>query len=246
MAPAPIAEWQNDERSSITTDMLLRMSSGLAFNETYGINTDVTNMLANEISASDYALNMSLAYPVDTHWAYSSGTSNIVAKIVFDTIGGDLQNKYDYANQVLFSPLGLQQAFMETDGNNVFVGSSYFYATPLDWAKLGQLMLQDGVWQGERLLPEGWVEYSYTPTHTAENREYGAHFWLNSAPQNDWWHSPWPDAPHDAYFMSGYQGQFVIMIPSKELVVVRLGYTHPGTNEGINELLIGIIAAIEK
>lgn len=246
MAPAPIDAWKADDRSKITTDMLLRMSSGLAFNETYGINTDVTTMLSNAISASDYAIAMPLAYPVDSHWAYSSGTSNIVARIVFDAIGGDLQAKYDYANEALFAPLKLQQALMETDGSNVFIGSSYFYATPLDWAKLGQLTLQDGVWNGQRLLPEGWVEYSHTPTSAAPNREYGAHFWLNAEPQNDRWNPPWPDAPFDAYFMSGYQGQFVIIIPSKELVVVRLGYSHPGTDEGINELLAGIIAAIDS
>ena len=242
--PAPIALWQQDERAAITTDHLLRMSSGLAFNETYGINTDVTFMLSNAISASDYAIDVPLAYPVDTHWAYSSGTSNILSRIVFDTIGGTLQDKYDYADEALFYPIGLQSAIMETDGNNVFIGSSYFYATPHDWARLGQLVLQDGVWNGERLLPEGWIDYSVKPTPTAPNREYGAQFWLNSEPTNDYWRSPWPSAPHDAFHMGGYQGQFVIVIPSKELVVVRLGYTAPGTDEGIDTLLAGVLKAI--
>ena len=242
--PAPIALWQQDERAAITTDHLLRMSSGLAFNETYGINTDVTFMLSNATSASDYAIDVPLAYPVDTHWAYSSGTTNILSRIVFDTIGGTLQDKYDYADDALFSPIGLQSATMETDGNNVFIGSSYFYATPHDWARLGQLVLQDGQWNGERLLPEGWIDYSVKPTPTALNREYGAQFWLNSKPTNDHWRSPWPSAPNDAYHMGGYQGQFVIVIPSKELVVVRLGYTAPGSDEGIDNLLAGVLNAL--
>ena len=244
MTPAPVAAWQADERAQITTDQLLRMSSGLAFNEDYGINTDVTTMLSNATSASDYAINMPLAHPVDSHWAYSSGTTNILTRIIFDTIGGSLQDKYDYADEALFTPIGLQSATMETDGSNVFIGSSYFYATPHDWARLGQLMLQDGVWNGVRLLPEGWVDYSTQPTHTAANREYGAQFWLNSEPTNDYWTPPWPSVSNDAYFMNGYQGQVMIVIPAKELVVVRLGYTAPGTDTGVNNLLEGIIKAI--
>ena len=245
-AAAPIEAWQNDARSDITLDMLLRMSSGLAFDENYSINTDATLMLSNETSASEYALNMPLQHPVDTYWSYSSGTSNILARITYETIGGNLQDKYNYIQDALFEPLGIRSATMETDGSNVFIGSSYFYASPHDYAKLGLLLLQDGYWKGQQVLPTGWVDYSKKPTPTALNREYGAHFWLNSAPRNNSWRPPWPDAPSDAYFMSGYQGQFLIMIPSEELVVLRLGYTYPGTNAGINELLSGIISALNN
>lgn len=245
-APLTFPEWQNDERRSITLDHLMRMSSGLAFDESYGLNTDVTDMLANKANTARFALNMPLAHPVDTHWAYSSGTTNIIAQAMFDAIGGDLQNKYDYLNQALLGPMGVSNALMELDGSNTFVGSSYFYATARDWAKFGQLMLQNGVWEGQRLLPQNWVSYSTTPSPTAKNREYGAQFWLNSAPVNQQWSPPWPDVPNDAYFMSGYQGQYVVVVPSEDVVVVRLGFTHPGTNSGMNELVSGIIASLNR
>ncbi len=243
-APVAIASWQIDARKEITVDHLLRMSSGLKFNETYGINTDVTYMLSNAISASDYAIQSRLDYPIDTNWSYSSGTSNILARIAFDAIGGDLQAKYDYVQKYLFNPLGITSALMETDGSNVFIGSSYFYASPLDYAKLGQLLLQNGYWKDQQLLPDGWVEYSTRPTPTAPNREYGAQFWLNLRSDSDSYTPPWPDAPEDAFYMGGYQGQYIIIIPSEELVVVRLGYTHPGTDDGINDLLAGVISAL--
>lgn len=246
--PAPVSDWQdeNDPRSALTTDILLRMSSGLSFNETYGINTDVSHMLSNVTSASNYAMSMPLAHEPDTHWSYSSGTTNILARILFDTIGGDLQDQYDYAQSALFGPLGLDQAIMETDGSNVFIGSSYFYTTPGDWARLGQFVLQDGVWKGERLLPEGWVDYSSTPTPVAPKREYGAQFWLNAKPPTDDLKSVWPSLPHDIFYMGGYQGQFVIISPSLGLVVVRLGYTSPGTDKGIEKLVAGIIKGISS
>jgi CubicO group peptidase (beta-lactamase class C family) len=244
--PAPFQSWQgeDDARSAITIDTMLRMSTGLAFNETYGINTDVTYMLSNAVSASDFAMDMPLIHDVDSHWSYASGTSNMLARIVFDTIGGSMQDKYDYFQSALFGPLGMHSATFETDGSNVFVGSSYFYATPRDWAKLGQLMLQDGVWQGERLLPEGWVKYSTTPTPAAAKADYGAHFWLNGQAQGSDKPSVWPELPNDIYFMSGYQGQYVVIVPGDNLVIVRLGYSYPGTDKGMQALISGVIQAI--
>ena len=242
----PFKSWQaeDDPRAQITIDNMLRMSSGLEFNETYGINTDVTHMLSNEISAADFAMDKPLAFPIDSHWAYASGTSNMLARIVYDTIGGTLQDKYDYFREALFDPLGIRQAIVEHDGSNVFIGSSYFYTTARDWAKLGQLMLQDGVWNDQRLLPEGWAEYSTTPTPAAAKADYGAHFWLNGQPEG-WEHpSIWPELPNDIYFMSGYQGQFVVVVPSEETVIVRLGYTYPGTDEGMQALIGGVIKAL--
>jgi CubicO group peptidase (beta-lactamase class C family) len=168
----------------------------------------------------------------------------MLARIVFDTIGGSMQDKYDYFQSALFGPLGMHSATFETDGSNVFVGSSYFYATPRDWAKLGQLMLQDGVWQGERLLPEGWVKYSTTPTPAAAKADYGAHFWLNGQAQGSDKPSVWPELPNDIYFMSGYQGQYVVIVPGDNLVIVRLGYSYPGTDKGMQALISGVIQAI--
>ena len=259
--PAPVPAWKDrgELNQQITLDQLLRMSSGLEFNEFYGIGSDAALMLSVEPSTSDFAANKPVEYQPDTHWAYSSGTSNIIAGIVKQAIGGDFQNYYEYTQRKLFIPLGIHSAQLEADAKGTFIGSSYMYATARDWAKLGQLFLQGGFWNGKRILPEGWVEYSITPTKTNPLNNYGAHWWLNRDPQSldtDTFTASvgeeraksrqrrWPSVPQDAYYMSGFQGQFVVVIPSKELVVVRLGYRTPGTDSGIEALLAGVVDAI--
>lgn len=247
---ANVPQWKalNDQHNQITLDQLLRMSSGLEFVEIYGMGSDAASMLSIQASAGDFAADKPVIYSPDSYWAYSSGTSNIIAGIVRRAIGGDYQNYYEYAQNKLFRPLGIDSAQLEPDASGTFIGSSYMYATARDWAKLGQLLLQDGVWKGQRLLPEEWVNYSITPTSTDKLNHYGAQFWLNRDP------SPsvrkqtrtWPSVPVDAYYMSGFQGQSVVVIPSKELVIVRLGYTTPGTDKGIEALLNGVIGALPK
>ncbi|MCP3673628.1 MAG: serine hydrolase, partial [Gammaproteobacteria bacterium] len=244
--PATVPQWNNSEdpRSKITLDQLMRMSSGLEFNETYGINTDVSSMLSVEDNAGAFAANKPLEFAPDTHWSYSSGTTNILTGIIKRAVGGDFQHYYQYAQKELFQPLDINNAIMETDASDTFIGSSYFYASARDWAKLGQLMLQNGQWNGEQLLPENWVEYSTTPTKTSDDNQYGAQFWLNNNPTSPNKRRKWPDVPEDAYYMGGFQGQYVVTVPSKELVVVRFGFTKPGTDRGINELINNTIKAI--
>jgi CubicO group peptidase (beta-lactamase class C family) len=246
--PASVPQWKNltHRHNQITLDHLLRMSSGLEFVEVYGMGSDAAGMLSNQASAADFAANKPVIYQPDSHWAYSSGTSNIIAGIVKRAIGGDFQQYYEYAQNRLFRPLGIDSAQLEPDASGTFIGSSYMYATARDWAKLGQLFLQDGVWNGQRLLPEGWVEYSITPTKTDPLNHYGAQFWLNlDAHQSSGKKTrTWPKVPADAYYMSGFQGQNVVVIPSKNLVIVRLGYTTPGTSSGIETLIAGVIEAL--
>jgi len=117
-------------------------------------------------------------------------------------------------------------AIIEPDASGSFVGSSYMFATPRDWARVGQLFLNDGVWNGERILPDGWVKYSTTPTPLAPKGQYGAHFWLNAGTKGYPEDRTFPSLPADMYYMSGYNGQIVAMFPSKRLVVVRMGVTH--------------------
>jgi len=247
-APATVPLWKDssDPRSKITLDQLMRMSSGLHFNETYGINTDVSSMLSVEKNAGYFASDKPLQFDPDTHWAYSSGTTNIITGIIKRTIGGDFQKYYQYAQDKLFKPLGITSAIMETDASDTFVGSSYFYASARDWAKLGQLMLQNGQWNGQQILPVNWVKYSTTPTKTAPRNQYGAQFWLNAKSNSANVKRTWPSVPADAYYMGGYQGQYVVTIPSKDLVVVRFGFTKPGTNKGIEKLLSDTIEAISE
>jgi len=260
-APAPVPEWKDrsELHQQITLDQLLRMSSGLEFNEFYGIGSDASLMLSVEPNASEFAADKPVVHQPDTFWSYSSGTSNIIAGIVKQAIGGDLQNYYEYTQRKLFRPLGIYSAQLEADAKGTFIGSSYMYATARDWAKLGQLFLQDGIWNGKRILPEGWVKYSITPTKTNPLNNFGAHWWLNRNPQQldadtftagigDEKTKPrqrrWPSVPEDAYYMSGFQGQFVVVIPSKQLVVVRLGYRTPGTDSGIEALLARVVDTI--
>lgn len=243
--PAPVPAWRQDgdPRGAITIDELLRMSSGLEFSEIYGPSSDVTHMLSNEADTGGFAASKPLVFEPDTHWSYASGTSNILAGILRRALGGETQALYDFAQRRLFGPLGVTTATMEVDASGTPIGSSYMYASARDWARLGQFCLQDGVWDGERLLPEGWMEYSTTPTSTDRNNQYGAHFWLNREPSDaDGWQA-WPELPEDTYYMSGYQGQHVLVIPSRHLVVVRLGFT-PARNHGLEELVSELLEAL--
>jgi CubicO group peptidase (beta-lactamase class C family) len=240
---APVPPWyeeMGDPRGNITIDQLLRMSSGLEFDETYGFYSDVTRMLSVEADAAGFAASKPLVAEPDTLWAYSSGTSNILSGIIRRTVGGYMQGYYDFTQEHLFIPLGIRTASLETDNNGTFVGSSFMYASARDWARLGQFCLQDGWWQGERLLPEGWMTYSTTPTPNNPRNNYGAHFWLNADPVGSGQHRTWPDLPADAYSMNGFQGQRVIIIPSKDMVVVRLGFSS-NSNRGIEPLVAGLI-----
>jgi len=182
-APAPVPEWKdpNDPRSKITLDQLMRMSSGLKFIEEYeeNITSDCNMMLMAERDMAAFAASQPLEADPDSKWSYSSGTTNIISRIVRQAIGGTDQDYFSFPRDELFDKLGMNSAVIEPDASGTFVGSSYMYATARDWARFGLLFLQDGVWRGERILPEGWVEYSTTPTPKAEQGGYGAQWWLN-------------------------------------------------------------------
>lgn len=240
---APVPLWQRDfrdPRSEITVDQLLRMSSGLEFNEEYTLDSDVTRMLSIESDTAGFAAAKPLVAEPGSVWSYSSGTSNILSGVIRWVVGGYLQEYYDFTQKRLFLPLGIRTATLETDNNGNFIGSSYMYASARDWARLGQFCLQDGRWQGNQMLPEGWMNYSITPTPNNPRNNYGAHFWLNADPEDVNQQRTWPQLPADAYSMNGYQGQRVIIIPSKDLVVVRLGVS-AGPNRGIEQLVSGIV-----
>ncbi|MEO0817104.1 MAG: serine hydrolase [Pseudomonadota bacterium] len=247
-AAAPVPAWresEGDPRAAITLDQLLRMSSGLEFNETYSAATDVTHMLSNEPDAAAFAADKPPIGPPDTIWSYSSGTTNIVSAIVKRSVGDTLQAYYDFSQKRLFRPLGISTATFEADASGTFIGSSYLYASARDWARLGLFCLQDGVWDGEALLPEGWIDYVTAPTPTTTSNEYGAHFWLNRDPDDASRERMFPLLPEDAYYMGGFQGQLVLVIPSEDLVITRFGFT-PARNHGVEELAAEIIAQLNE
>lgn len=201
--------WANDERKNIALKDLMHMSSGLDWDEGYGGLSDVTKMLYKTGTASGYAINKAFSAKPDSTWIYSSGTTNIISQYIRNTINND-KVYHNFPYEELFKKIGAPSFYFETDAEGTFVGSSFGYATTRDWAKFGLLYLNDGIVNGERILPEAWAEYSYTPTE-ASNGKYGAQFWLN------------PDSEIDEYNCVGHHGQLISIIPSKKLVIVRLG-----------------------
>jgi CubicO group peptidase (beta-lactamase class C family) len=245
MQPVPVAEWQkdDDQRERITIDQLLRMSSGLEFEEVYAPLYDATYMLYGSYDFAAYAAGKPLETEPDEKWYYSSGTANIVARIVRQTAEKEYEYYYSFLYDKLFDKIGMYSAVMEPDSSGTFVGSSYTFATARDWARFGLLFLQDGLWQGERILPEGWVGYTTTPTPGAAKGEYGAHFWLNAGTEGDPADRRWPRAPGDAYAALGFQEQKVIVIPSRKIVLVRFGATSDREAWDTDEFIKNVLEA---
>jgi CubicO group peptidase (beta-lactamase class C family) len=179
-------------------------------------------MLFGTGDAAGFAAAKRLAAEPGTRWSYASGTTNIIARGLRHAVGGSDEDYLAFPRRALFEPLGMTSAVMEPDAAGGYVGSSFMFATARDWARFGRLYLQDGVWEGRRLLPEGWVAFSVKPAPAAPGGVYGAHFWLgfdggSYAPSGT------AGIPADAYHAIGHEGQFITMIPSRRLVVVRLG-----------------------
>lgn len=208
--------WEQDGRSVITLRNLLNMNSGLEWLEDYNTMSDVTNMLFMESDMGKVQVDKPLTGPPNASWNYSSGTTNLLSLYLRNQFDSH-QEYLDFWYRELIDRIGMHSMIIETDISGTYVGSSYGWATPRDWAKFGLLYLHKGNWNGEQILNESWVEFSHTPTDGSEG-SYGAQFWLNAG-------GMYPDAPKDIYFCNGYQGQQVVIIPSKEMVIVRMGLT---------------------
>jgi CubicO group peptidase (beta-lactamase class C family) len=243
-APALVAGWEADSRSGIRLEHLLRMTSGLDFVERNGAWGDSAPMLFRSRSAAGYAATSRLAHPPGTYWSYSSGTSNLLAGILHASLpaGADYHR---FPRQALFDRIGMRSAVLETDAAGDFVGSSFSYATARDWARFGLLYAQDGVWNGERLLPEGWVAFVRRPTLPSPKGAYGAHWWLNAGAPRNPADRPFPSLPADLFYASGYEGQYVVVLPSHDLVVVRLGQSSPEDSFELEPFLRAVLAAFE-
>ena len=234
MKPAPIEEWQKDERAIITLNDLLHMNSGLEWEEKYDKICDATKMLFQASDMGEMQLQKPTKFPPNLHWNYSSGTTNLLSKILRNEFKTH-QEYLDFWYSSLIDKIGMNSMVIETDMAGNFVGSSYGWATTRDWAKFGLLYLQKGNWNGEQLFDESWAKYVTTPTNTSKGN-YGAQFWLNAGGR-------FPDVPKDMYFASGFQGQMVAVIPSKDLVIVRMGLKEDPEFD-FNRLLSGIVSSI--
>jgi CubicO group peptidase (beta-lactamase class C family) len=217
-APAPVPAWQEpgDPRAGITLEHLLTMRDGLAFREDYvdGQASEVIEMLfgagADDVAA--YAAERRLAHPPGGVFNYSSGTSNIVARIVGDVVGDGADAYGAFLRSELLDPLGMRSARPRFDAAGTFVASSYLFATARDFARFGLLYLRDGVWEGRRILPAGWVDHARRPRSLdpVDQRLYGAHWWVVGDELGGFW-------------ANGYEGQSILCVPALDLVVVRLG-----------------------
>ncbi|MFB9109307.1 serine hydrolase domain-containing protein [Flavobacterium gyeonganense] len=233
--PAPVAEWQNDERKNITINDLLHMNSGLEWEENYSTICDATKMLFQAEDMGKVQLDKPAQFKPNTHWNYSSGTTNLLSLILkrhFKT-----QQEYlDFWYSAVIDKIGMSSMIVEQDMTGTFVGSSYGWATARDWSKFGLLYLNKGNWNGEQILDESWVKYTATPTNTSEGK-YGAQFWLNAG-------GKFPDAPRDMFYCNGYQGQMVAIIPSKDMVIVRMGLKEDPAFD-FNGFLKGIVGSVK-
>lgn len=227
-ARAPLPEWAvaNDPRGRITIENLLRMDSGLAFDERSGpFVSDVNVMLLESRDAAALAVSKPENATPGRRWRYSSGTTNILSRIIRDTFGGDVEAYLSFPRKALFDRIGMETAILEPDASGTFVGSSFMAASARDWARFGRLYLCDGVWEGERILPPGWVSFSRTPSPSSPHGLYGAHFWTNGAVETSDADRPFARLPADEYHANGFEGQWIVIVPSRDLVIVRLGFT---------------------
>jgi CubicO group peptidase (beta-lactamase class C family) len=226
-APAPIPEWHQpgDPRAGITLDHLLHMSAGLAFDEDQDSpRSDVMRMLFGVGDVAQFVTSRDAAVAPGTHWTYSNASTNIIATAIRNVLH-DRTAYLTFPRRALFDPIGMSSAVLETDAAGTFIGSSYMYATARDWARFGMLYLRDGVWNENRILPQGWIDYSRTPAPVGGVKRYGAHFWLEIPPE---YAGTDPRIPAPAFHAVGHEAQFVTIVPSRDLVIVRLGRTrHP-------------------
>ena len=233
---APIAEWKNDERKNITINDLLHMNSGLEWEEKYDKISDATKMLFQDKDMTKTQIDKPLVGTPNNTWNYSSGTSNLLSGILRKQFKSH-QEYLDFWYSSLIDKIGMNSMIVETDMSGNFVGSSYGWATTRDWSKFGLLYLHKGNWNGEQIFEESWTKYVSTPTNTS-NGNYGAHFWLNAGGR-------FPDAPRDMYSCNGYQGQMVFIIPSLDMVFVRMGLKEDPAFD-FNALLKGIISSVKN
>jgi hypothetical protein len=236
--PAGFEEWKNDDRKNITVKNIIQTSSGLEWVENYFTISDVTVMLMEKDDMLSSVLDNKLIYTPGEHWTYSGGDVNLLSGVIRNRINNDNDyHKFIYSK--LMYPIGMLSTKVETDADGLFVASSYAYGTTRDWARFGLLFLNNGVFAGDTIISKKWVDFMKTPA-PASDRVYAGTFWLKeSKPEN-----ALTDVPDDVFFADGFQGQRVYIIPSKNLVVVRMGYSLK--NFDLNNFLSEIINTLPE
>jgi CubicO group peptidase (beta-lactamase class C family) len=249
--PVPIAAWQGggDARRAITLDHLLRHTAGLALGSSLQASLasalePVNRMKFMEPDMAAYAESMPLETAPGAAWNYNDGNTVILGHLIRQAAGGSAAKMMRFARQELFDPLGMRHVTIEFDASGNAEASSQMLASARDWARFGQLYLSDGVVGGKRILPEGWVKYSAAPTPDAWVGQ-GAGFWTNLGHSFGASYRIEHGWPRDAFFAKGTIGQYVIIVPSEQLVIVRLGRSPnwPPEVDGVFALVRDVIAA---
>ena len=227
-APALIAAWADphDPRHAITPNQLLRMNAGLDAGQSLdgvGPFNTAAQMLFVERDMAAFAASMPLAHAPGTRWNYTDVNALLLSRLIRDAAGGDAASTRTFVQRELFDKLGMRHTTFAFDAAGTPIGASHLWASVRDWARFGTLFLNDGVVGGEQVLPPGWVAYSAQPTPGAEYVGYGAGFWTNRGSGYGAGYRIRAGMPADAFMARGHQGQYVVIVPSQQLVIVRLG-----------------------
>ena len=246
--PAPIAEWQGprDRRREIRVMDLMRMSSGLDF-KNYGLDRTDSWSASNEhfriyfdsVNVFEHATNQPVEIPANSQFRYRNSDPLTLGRIIREKVEARGESYLTFPQHALFDRIGARNYVLETDAWGNFIMTGYDYGSAWDWARFGLLHLWDGVFEGDRVLPEGWVEFISTPAPADPSRRYGGLFWLNRSGSMD-------QVPEDAFWPSGFMGQQTVVIPSRNMVVVRLGPSPRGSGRYINETIGKVLEAISQ
>ena len=251
--PAPVSAWaaSSDPRHAISVDNLLRMTSGLDIGQSLTSSAlsmfdPSAQMLFVEPDMAAFAQRAPVAAAPGERWNYTDANTLLLSRIVRDQAGGDAASVHAFMHRELFDKLGMEHVTMELDGAGTPIGSSHMFASARDWARLGLLYLNDGIVGGVRILPQGWVDYSATQTSGSEVFGYGAGFWTNRGAGAGAQRRVRGGMPADSFMARGNLGQYVVIIPSKRLVIARFGNSHtPGGDiDTMNRLVADVVAAV--
>lgn len=251
--PAPVAAWADpaDPHHAISLDDMLRMKSGLDFGQSLDQDWTVafdptTQMMFARPDTARMAEQAAMNARPGMRFRYSNGNTQLLSRVIRDRAGGDAASVIAFAHRELFDKLGMTSVTLESDAVGTPLGGSHFWASARDWARFGLLYLNDGVVGGERILPAGWVDYSARLTPGSERYGYGAGFWTNRG-------GPIPtrklraDMPADSFFGSGSLGQYIVVAPSANLVIVRMGPSREayGAMGALDQLTAEAVAAVK-
>jgi CubicO group peptidase (beta-lactamase class C family) len=235
--PAAVPQWRGTDKAAITLQNLLDMRPGLEWVEDY-VDDSISHCIemlfgSGQGDMAAYAAGLPLLHAPGSVWNYSSGTTNIICRIIGDAVGGGRDGMEQFLREQLFEPAGMHSAVPKFDDSGTFVGSSYVYATTRDFAKFGELYRNDGVVDGRRVLPSGWTDHARAfVANDEDGMDYGSHWWL------------WRDQP-GSLACHGYEGQYCVVVPHKELVLVHLGKCPADTRVELTSRLRAVVNSFE-